>query len=165
MKLETYRHIVLSQFDAAFAMLEECIAKCPAAKWKGKVGKYAFWHVAYHTLYCTDLYTARTAAEWKPHPKFHPGGASDVEDEDPSRVMTKPELLAYVTHCRKRLRASIRRETESSLAGPAGFPWLSFSRAEAAIYNLRHVQHHTGQLSAFLRKAKVSTRWVKDGRR
>ena len=163
MDLPDYKRIVLSQFDASLAMLEECLRACPARSWKGKVGKYAFWHVAYHTLYCTDGYTAKTHEAWKPHARFHPGGASDAEDEYPSRVMTRPELIDYVAHVRRKVRASVGRETSASLRGAAGFPWLSFTRAELHLYSLRHVQHHTGQLSAFLRRAKVQTKWVKDG--
>lgn len=163
MDLPTYKRLLRSQFDAALAMLEECIRACPPGKWKGEVGKYAFWHVAYHTLYCTDLYTARAGAAWKPTPRFHPGGASDVEDEYPSRVMTKKELIEYVAHVRQLVQASLRRETPASMRGPAGFEWLHFTRAELPIYSLRHVQHHAGQLSAYLRRAKVKTRWIKDG--
>lgn len=153
-----------SQLDAALHMLEECIRACPAGRWKGKVGKYAFWHVAYHTLYCTDLYTARTMEEWSTHPRFHPGGKADVEGEYPTRTMTRAELLDYTTHVRRLVQASLRRETDASLRGPAGFRWLAFSRAELPLYNLRHVQHHAGQLSAFLRRAKVATRWAKEGK-
>ncbi len=161
MDLPTYKRIVTSQFDATLIMLEECIKACPAAKWKSKVGKYAFWHVAYHALYCTDLYAAKSEKTWKTTPRFHPGGKADVEGEYPTRVMTKKELLAYVTHVRKLVRASIRRETAATLRGPAGFSWLSFVRAEVPLYNMRHVQHHTGQLAALLRRAKVKTHWCK----
>jgi uncharacterized damage-inducible protein DinB len=164
MNLATYRAIVGSQLDAAFIMLEECIRACPAARWKGRVGRWPFWLVAYHTLYCADLYTARTSEKWKPHPRFHPGGRADLEQEFPKRVMTKPELIAYTARCRRLVRASLQRETAASLRGPAGFAWLSFTRAELPIYNLRHMQHHTGQLSAFLRRAKVKTRWRRDAR-
>ncbi|MBL9148186.1 MAG: DinB family protein [Phycisphaerae bacterium] len=163
MNLATYKRIVQSQFDASLDMLEACIASCPARAWKGKVAKYEFWHVAYHTLYCTDLYTATTQDAWSPHPTFHPGGASDVEDEYPSRLMTKKELLAYLAHVRTKVRSSLRRETAATMRKPAGFPWLAFRREELPIYNLRHVQHHTGQLSAFLRRHKVNVRWVKAG--
>jgi uncharacterized damage-inducible protein DinB len=158
-----YKRTLTSQCDAALAMLEECVRACPASRWKGRIGKYAFWHVAYHTLYCTDLYAARREAEWKPHPRFHPGGRSDLEDEYPSRVITRPEMLAYIARCRRLLRASIRRETARTLRGPAGFGWLAFPRAELHLYSLRHIQHHTGQLAAFLRRAGVPTRWCKDG--
>jgi len=163
MDTTTYKRIVRSQFDATLNMLEQCIRACPPGKWKGKVGKYAFWHVAYHTLYCTDLYTALLGKDWTTTPRFHPGGAGDVDGEYPSRLMTKKELLAYLEHVRKLVRTSLRRETTASLRGRSGFEWLPFKRAEVPIYNLRHVQHHTGQLSAFLRRAKVETRWLKDG--
>ncbi len=165
MDLATYKRIVQSQFDASLAMLEECIRACPASKWKSTIGKYAFWHVAYHTLYCTDLYTARTEAEWTVHKTYHPGGKADVEDEYPTQVMSQETLLAYCAYVRRKVRASLKSETARSLRGPAGFSWLNFTRAELPLYNMRHVQHHTGQLSAFLRRAKVRTRWAKGGRR
>ena len=37
MNLATYKSLLISQFDAAFDMLEECIRACPDARWKGKV--------------------------------------------------------------------------------------------------------------------------------
>lgn len=163
MNTATYKRIVLSQFDATLDMLQECIRACPPRCWKATVGKYEFWHVAYHSLYCTDLYTARSEKEWNTHPVFHPGGRKDVEGEYPSRLMTKKELMAYLDHCRAEVRKAIRRETTASLAKPAGFGWLSFTRAELHLYSMRHVQHHTGQLGALLRRAKVRTHWKKDG--
>lgn len=164
MTTDTYKRIVLSQFDAALIMLEECVHACPATMWTRKVGKYAFWHVAYHALYCTDLYTARSVHTWKTNPKFHPGGKADVEGEYPTRMITKREVLAYTAHCRALVRASIRRETAATLRGKSGFEWLAFTRAEVHLYSMRHVQHHTGQLSAFLRRAKVSVHWCKAGK-
>ena len=32
------------------------------------------------------------------------------------------------------------------------------------MYNLRYIQHHTGQLGAYLRRAQVKTSWVKSGK-
>jgi hypothetical protein len=34
---------------------------------------------------------------------------------------------------------------------PSGFFWLPFSKLELQLYNIRHVQHHTGQLIDRLR--------------
>lgn len=135
MNTEAYRRIVLSQFEASLTMLKECLEACPAGKWTGKVGRYAFWHVAYHALSCTDLYAATSEARWKTNPRFHPGGLADVEGEYPTRLMTKPELLDYVAHVRRKVRASLRRETTASLKGPAGFGWLPFARAEVPLYS------------------------------
>ncbi|MSR19058.1 MAG: DinB family protein [Phycisphaerales bacterium] len=160
----TYKRIVLSQFDAAFVMLEECIRKCPGTKWRSKVGNWQFWHVAYHALYGVDGYTARKSTDWKPHAKYHPGGMADVMDEFPTREISKRVMLDYLAHCRRKLSASVKRETPASLRGEAGFPWLHFSRAELLVYNLRHFQHHIGPLGALLRRAKVDTKWCKDAK-
>jgi uncharacterized damage-inducible protein DinB len=55
-------------------------------------------------------------------------------------------------------------ETHKTLEGPSEFPWLPMSRAELHLYNIRHIQHHTGQLGAFLRRNGVDAgRWVKRG--
>ncbi len=158
----TYKKLVLSQFDAAFEMLDDCLRKCPASKWKSKVGNWEFWHVAYHALYCTDGYSVRTHADWKPHKRFHPGGVADVMGEYPTRVIAKPLMLEYLAHTRRKLAASVKRETAATLRGPAGFPWLSMARGELLVYNLRHLQHHIGPLGVFLRRAKVETKWYGD---
>ncbi len=160
---DRYLALVTSQFDAAFTMLEECIRKCPVKSWNGKIAKYPFWLVAYHTLYCTDLYSAKSEALWKTHPKFHPKGKSEVENEYPSRSFSKRELLAYLRYTQERVHESLAAETTRSLALPAGFSWLKITRAELPIYSLRHVQHHTGQLSAHVRRAKATVHWAKDG--
>ncbi len=159
-----YKRIVLSQFDAAFVMLEECIRKCPAAKWRSKVGNWKFWHVAYHAIYGVDGYTVRKTSDWKPHPKFQPGGEADVMNEYPTQEISKRVMLEYLVHCRKKLHASVKRETAASLRRDAGFPWLHFTRAELLVYNLRHFQHHIGPLGALLRRAKVKTKWRRDAK-
>ena len=35
----------------------------------------------------------------------------------------------------------------------SGFPWLPFGPVERLAYNLRHLQHHTGQLGERIRRA------------
>ncbi len=157
-----YKKLVLSQFDAAFAMLEECIRKCPAAHWRKKVGTWQFWHVAYHALYGTDGYCVRNHTDWKPHKRFHPGGMDDVMKEFPTRLLSKRTMVDYCAHVRRKVHASVMKETARTMAGPAGFPWLSIPRGELLLYNLRHFQHHIGQLGASLRRAKVKTSWRRD---
>ena len=153
---ELYRSSVLGQFEAALWMLRDCIEKCPPELWSGPasiIGKYEFWHVAYHTLYCTDYYLSPTEASCVLQPQFYPGGPSDAADEYPSRMMRKDELLAFVEYCLNKLRDVLRSETEQSLKGPSGFPHKRIPRADLYLYNMRHVMHHTGQLSAYLRRA------------
>ena len=146
------------------AILEESIRNGPVKKWNGIVGKYPFWQVAYHALYCSDIYTATSKDKWKPHPIFHPAGIADIQEEYPSQTLSKRELLAYLMYCSKRIHNSLNRETESSLKRSAGFSWLKFICAELLFYGIRHIQHHTGQLGAYLQRVQVNTSWVKSGR-
>ena len=82
---------------------------------------------------------------------FHQRGGDD-RDNGVSPGLTPEETLAYVQICRQKLLESIAAETSESLQGPSGFAYREFTRGELYIYNLRHVQHHIGQLSAFLRR-------------
>lgn len=158
-----FARALLGQFEASLSMLRHCIASCPDDHWDLPIAKYPFWVVAYHTLYCTDGYLIDSEDKWKPHPTFHPGGMADIDAEYPTRRFTRELLLAYVDFCRQRAIEVLGAETGATLEGPSGFARLKFSRAELHLYSLRHIQHHTGQLGAFLGRQKIASPWVKSG--
>jgi uncharacterized damage-inducible protein DinB len=60
--------------------------------------------------------------------------------------------LAYLAFCCQKMLDTIAADTEDSLKGPSGFSWYKVTRGELHLINIRHVQHHTGQLSAYLRR-------------
>jgi len=157
--------ILTAQFEAALCMLNDCIEKCPEEHWDGLIAKYPFWQVAYHTLCFVDCYlTPGGNAAFKPRAEFHPKGMEEYDAEYPSRRFSQAELKAYMAVCREKLGSVMQAETRETLEGPSEFPWLPMTRAELHLYNIRHVQHHTGQLGAFLRKNGVDMgRWVKRG--
>ena len=157
------KQLVADQMEAALAMLNDCVEKCPEQHWDGVIGKYSFWQVVYHTLCFVDLYLSPGEAAYTARPEFHPLGMKEFEAEYPSRRFTREEMLRYMAICREKITEIMMGETERSLAGESGFSWLSFSRAEAHVYNMRHIQHHTGQLSAFLRRAGTEPKWVRAG--
>ncbi len=155
---ELYKQSVLAQFEAALWMLQDCIRKCPAEHWSGPtsiIGKYEFWHVVHHTLACTDGYLSQNEESFEYLPEFYPAGRRDADDEYPSRTFSKDEMLSFVAHCRAKVRRSIPAETGESLRGPSGFSWVKINRAELHLYSMRHVMHHTGMLSAFLRRLNL----------
>lgn len=160
------RRAIASQFIAALDMFDDCLRKCPPEHWDTPVARYPFWHVAYHTLCYVDLYlTPGGEAAYTPRPEFHPRGWAEFEEEYPSRRFAPSEIAAYSDVCRRKIDDTLAAETGASLAGPSGYSRLSFSRAELHLYNLRHLQHHTGQLSALLRRvAAADPVWVR-GRR
>ena len=67
--------------------------------------------------------------------------------------------------CRQKAADTVAAETAETLAGPSGFEWLKFTRAETHVYNIRHIQHHTGQLGAYLRRfdEAINPKWVGSG--
>jgi uncharacterized damage-inducible protein DinB len=152
--LELYQQMVISQFEAALAMLKACIAVCPSEHWEDKVANDTFRYVTYHTLFFADLYLSRSEADFQLRELHNRGG--DERGESASPGLSKEETLAYVPLVRQKLLDSLAAETEQSLAGPSGISWRKTSRAELHLYNLRHVQHHTGALYAYLRRVEPS---------
>jgi hypothetical protein len=164
--LDFYKQNMLAQFEAALWMLNDCIQKCPAERWSGPksiIGKYEFWHVVHHTLSCTDGYLTDHEKNFQPHPQFHPAGTRDVEDEYPSRQFSKDEMSEYVMVCVAKLRDAVAAESEATLKDHCGFSWRKINRCEMYMYNMRHVMHHVGMLSAFLRRAGQDPEWGNSG--
>jgi hypothetical protein len=166
--LDLVRQTLASQFGAALKMVEDAIDKCQAENWSVSVGQFPFWHVAYHILFYVDLYLSPSQSEFRPQP-FHrenyqflgrqpfPPFGQLVADQP----YDKPSMLAYVSTCRSKVIEILVKETESSLAGPSGFDWIPFSRAELHLYNIRHAQHHIGALGAFLGRVQgKGAAWV-----
>jgi uncharacterized damage-inducible protein DinB len=84
----------------------------------------------------------------------------------PERVYTKDELLTYLGYGRSKCRATIASMTDEQSERRCGFDWLDISVAEVLLYNMRHVQHHAGQLNLILRqKVSSAPRWVRKTKR
>jgi hypothetical protein len=148
--LDFFRQILSSQYEAGLCMLNQCIAVCPSEHWESKIANDKFRQVAYHTLFFTDLYLSPSEKAFQHHELTLRGG--DERGEEMSPGLSREETLDYVSFAREKIGESLNAETLESLQGPSGFSWRKCSRAELHIYNIRHLQHHTGQLSAFLRK-------------
>jgi uncharacterized damage-inducible protein DinB len=147
--LDYVKQILIGQFEASLAMLNECVRMCPDEHWEDKIATVTFRQVAYHTLFFVE-YLSPTETEFRLRDFHIPGG--DERNPFPSPGLSRDDTLSYVSICRQKALDVLNAETEESLKGPSGFSWRTFTRGELHIYNIRHVQHHTGQLSAFLRK-------------
>lgn len=145
------KEIVKSQYHASLDMLKQTIVKCPESIWEHPKHKNKTWHIAYHVLFYTHLYLNATEADFQPwehhRPEYTSLGPSldspnnEVKIGDP---YTKNEVLAYLNFCRDLadpLVDSVDMEAES------GFYWLPFGKLELQFYNIRHIQHHTGELA------------------
>ena len=158
--LPLVRATLSRQYGGALKMLGGCIRGCNAEHWGQPVGRFPFWHVAYHVLFYTDLYLSKDEQSFRPqafhrkdyqvmgslpYPPYTPVVADQPYD--------KAAIGGYVQACMTKAAAVVAAETQASLAGESGFPWLPIPRLELHVYNIRHVQHHTGQLAAFLRRS------------
>jgi hypothetical protein len=148
--LEYFKQILIVQYEASLAMLNQCIDACSPEHWDGKIAQGTFRWVTYHTLFFTDLYLSPSNEAFELRELHRLGG--DERGPDSCIGLSKDEALAYVVLCRDKMLASIASETDDSLAGASGFSWYKITRGEMHLVNIRHIQHHTGQLSAFLRR-------------
>lgn len=148
--IEYVKKILTGQFEASLCMMNQCVEACQPEHWEGKIASDTFRQIAYHTLFAADLYLSPNEEAFKPR-EFHQQGGDD-RNPTVSVGLTKDETLSYLAICREKAIETLASETPQSLQGPSGFSWRQFSRGELHVYNIRHVQHHTGQLSAYLRR-------------
>jgi hypothetical protein len=166
--MEFLQQVLTGQFEAALCMLNQCIEHCPEQHWEGKIANDTFRQVAYHTLFFVDFYLSPSDVEFELRDVHHRGG-DERTSTAPSTGLTKEETLSYLAICRQKAIETLAGETVESLQGPSGFSRLPCTRGELHLYNIRHVQHHTGALSAHLRRIEESLKdpkalpWIRSG--
>ena len=148
--VDYWKQIITGQFEAVLCMLNACVEKCPEEHWEGKIANGSFRWVVYHTLFFTDLYLSPSEEAFELRELHSRGG--DERGEEACVGLGKEDTLAYVAICRQKAIETLAGETRETLEGPSGFSYRKCSRGELHFYNIRHVQHHTGQMSAYLRR-------------
>lgn len=168
---ELINQMLLNQYEAALSMLRETIVSCPAEHWEAKVANAPARFVAFHTLYNTDIYLTRNEAAFKTHDFVLEGRGLPFGQPFPTgklpKGLSQPRALEYADYCIEKARAVLGTGTDADLTGDSGFGH-AFSRAEMHIYNIRHIQHHTGALSAHIRRLtpdfpEESMGWIDSG--
>jgi hypothetical protein len=169
---EEYMHIkeaFVSQYAASLAMMEHTVIACNKDLWNDERDKNRLWQVAYHALFFTDLYLSEDEKHFVPWAK-HQDDHQVLGDKVPwpphhapkiGEPYTKDEILEYCTS----LQTTLAERVEPlDFEGPSGFFWLPFSKLEVQMYNIRHLQHHTGQLIDRVRERQgVAIQWVAKG--
>ncbi|MBI4558370.1 MAG: DinB family protein [Candidatus Hydrogenedentes bacterium] len=161
----TTKETIKSQYRAALEMLGEAIANCTDALWDDPEHQNRFWHIAYHTLFFTHLYLQECEEKfvaWSKHRNEYQflGPLPWPPHKQPSieKPYTRDEILEYLGVCRNEVE---QRVSAVDLEAASGFHWLPFNKLELQFYNIRHIQHHTGQLIDRLRtKANIGIPWV-----
>jgi len=156
--------IVKSQYHATLDMLRQVIAACPDPVWLSTAPRNRFWRVAFHALFYTHLYLQPAEDDFAKWPKHRDQsqflGVVPWPPHDQPQVgppYTQQELLEYVDFVRAEVDAKV---DVLDLEGSSGFWWLPFDKTELQFYNIRHLQHHTGELSDRLGNEGIALDWV-----
>jgi hypothetical protein len=157
---------VARQYRASLAMLGQVVHLCPECLWIDADYPNRFWHIAYHALFYTHLYLQPSEADFRPWAKHRqdsqylgPRPWAPQETPQIQSPYTKVDVIEYHKICCAEVEG---RVPALDLAAPSGFHWLPFNKMELQFYNIRHIQHHTGQLADRLRtEVNVSVAWVR----
>lgn len=154
--MEELRGILWRQFGAVIDMLESSILMCPESFWDKK----DFWYSVYHTIFWIDYYSSVKPDEFFPPQPF---SLSEFDPEGilPERLYSKQELLEYLEHSRKKVFFLIEGLNEETSNERFITKNKNYNRIEMILYNMRHVQHHVGQLNLLLRQnVDIAGKWV-----
>jgi hypothetical protein len=153
------------QYRASLEALADAIRKCPDSLWLAPSYPNKYWRIAYHALFFAHLYLEDSEETFRAWPKHRAeyqflGRLPWPPHNEPKigEPFTKDECLEYLEFCRAEVDS---RLPALDLSAPSGFHWLRFDKLETQIYNIRHIQHHTGQLSDRLRTVEnTGVAWV-----
>jgi hypothetical protein len=131
------------QFQGAFGGLRDVIGKLPEAQWYvGRAEDQIPARRAHHAIMWAGRYCRPLGG---PHP-----AARGSTPETTWRSRT--DMLAYLDETARQIETALDGTTEAQFAGPGRG---GHSLLEHWIYNLRHLQHHVGQLSSTLRELRL----------
>jgi DinB family protein len=150
-QIEVARDAIRQQFGAAIDSLEGVIRACPEDLWTAGKRWYQPWYLAFHTLFWLDLYLSESMADYLPPAPFTRG---ELEaGVFPERPYQKRELLDWLVRCRQALDARLSTvATDQGFRRPCSLSWGEMEAGELLLYNLRHVQHHVGQINLLIRQ-------------
>lgn len=156
---------IISQYLATLEMMKQVVEKCPDAVWLNANHTNDFWHVSYHALFYTHLYLQPQEADFTPWTKhrrnlnaFGPPPWAPGEEVELGEPFSQAEVLDYLALCQQ--EASTQPQN-LKLDAPSGFDWIPLNKLELQFYNIRHLQHHVGELSQRLwAEAGIEINWV-----
>ncbi|MHC5081019.1 MAG: DinB family protein [Planctomycetota bacterium] len=157
------------QFEAAVQMIRQAVAECPESLWDDRTGGSPFWHLAYHALFYTDFYLSDDEKSFRAM-DFHDDKANFLPGDygefagivtTPEKTYTRGQLQDYADHCLKKCHETFEKLTDERALERCGFWWYELNVGEFLLNNLRHAQHHAGQLSFMLRRdADIGIEWL-----
>jgi len=146
------------QFGASIDMLTNVIENCPDNYFSSNK---RFYYLAYHTVVMFDYYLSIPPASFSPLLSFtildqHQRPPESIGDMIPDKLYSKKELVEYLSGSRLKCQQLIQGLTEDEILNTRFTEGnqegdMDYSILEILLYNMRHTQHHTGQLHLMIR--------------
>lgn len=164
--VDVVKIILKSQYSAAFAMLRQVVECCPTNLWLSDAYTNQYWHIAYHAVFYTHLYAQVDEKAFQPWEKQRDNyqfmGSLPWEPYDKPDVgepYSREDILEYLDFCESHIAGWVDKLDLN--ASECGFWWYKMSKLEHQFNNLRHIQHHAGQLADRLRNVlDLGSDWV-----
>lgn len=155
------------QFGASIDMLDHALAQCPEEFYQGNK---RFFYVAFHGLIFLDYYLTIPPKDFAPVLPFTPTETQErpqdaIDDLVPDKFYSKQELLEYVhlnrAKCQKMIAALSEGKLRERFVEDMEEDAMDYPLLEILLYNMRHVQHHVGQLNLLLRQGTGhAPKWI-----
>ena len=172
---DSYKQTLWKNFTAAIDMLKEAVILCPDDLWQTE---RRFFYLTYHTTIFLDYYLTKPVKDFVPTLPYTIADASSlppeaVDDVLPNKFYSRQEILGYLIAIREKCRKMTMSltadklmerwidQSEISLHGLCPALVINYTMLDILFYNLRHVQHHVGQLNYILRqKINRAPEWI-----
>ncbi len=125
------KHAIKKQYQATLNMLKQAIEVCPDTLWNDLSFTNKFWHISFHTLYFTDVYTQGTDTnfvKWEKHKDgFEFLDRLPEQDEIPIEdAYNKEEIMEYYNHIMSQIDARIDATVMEIESEVSWIPFTSF---------------------------------------
>ena len=139
---------LIDQFDRALHMFRTAVTNCPDDEWlTGDLDYLRPAGVAYHVVESLVFYGGDVAVD-----SFNWGGrfGCDWEDPDASKLPTRKDVLTYLDETWSSVRTWMM--TCDPDQSETLFSWTGTILHSRLLYVLRHIQHHTAEMSLELKR-------------
>jgi hypothetical protein len=149
---------VQDHLNREWAMLEEMIGNIPEEEWRqaGSDGLCPAHHVV-HVVIGADVFVRDIPFDrWDPTgfwPEARPGGPWNMAPEELWSKQVALRKLAEMRAIVERRLAEL--DDEALLEAESVHPWTGRNRLGKMLYELRHIQHHLGEISSELRRRGI----------
>jgi hypothetical protein len=149
---------VQDHFAREWAMLEEMIGNTPEDEWSraGSDGSCPAHHVI-HVVVGADVFVGDIPFDrWDPTAfwaEARPGGPWNMA---PGELWSKQVALQKLAEMRAIVDVRLAELDDEALLEPESVhPWTGQNRLGKMLYELRHIQHHLGEISGELRRRGI----------